>query len=324
LATTQGQHGGHAGGHVPLFTNGRGFDLHGQPLENSLENSLEKTPPREDSNKEKVFARGLSSEVTSDPAVPGVSKGPTRPGLPRLLRGDALRRLDAELAMVVVAVDRPLAEGERIESVLPGQRREVWVERADDDSFDYHCDCDLLRRSLTEVYISRVTGVKRTCTRQEYVQWTLRRAAKARLIKLPRSPLPPPVAGVLPAPVEMVYRGLCLHLQVRQLTELRNESTFTFSVPFAADWCGVSSDQAKQAIARLRKDGVLVVVDRLSVGGGGRANRYRLGGPSDPPGAARAHHRHRLRGPRYDLERACDRDRRSALGCAFARSTRWP
>jgi hypothetical protein len=70
--------------------------------------------------------------------------------------------------MVAVAVGREVQEGEVVPCVVPGHAGRAWIVRRQDGRFVHICDCDRIERSLTEVYIARVTGVRGQRTTQEF------------------------------------------------------------------------------------------------------------------------------------------------------------
>jgi hypothetical protein len=174
--------------------------------------------------------------------------------LPAELTGEQLRTLDCDPRMVGVAFDRDVREGEVFPCVMPGHAGGGVLARKQDGRHVYRCDCDSIERSLTEVYMARVTGVRRKRGLAEFLLWRIRHAAKAGIISLPRQELPACPRGADDATVA-VYRGIGLFLRARQLTEQRGEETFTFTAGFTSEWCRVTPEEAKQRAPRARQGG---------------------------------------------------------------------
>jgi hypothetical protein len=123
----------------------------------------------------------------------------------------------------------------------------------------YVCNCvDAddrdFERTLTEVYVTRLTSIPRERSRSEYVRWKVRMAIEAGAVDAPPVDLPPltnPTRTTL-----AVYKGLRLLVQARLLTDPPGEP-FTFARRFAAEWCGVSLDGARAGTEAMRAAGIL-------------------------------------------------------------------
>ena len=170
---------------------------------------------------------------------------------------------DRDPRMVNVALgfplERELVEGECVRCVVPEHRGEGSVVRRGDGPFVYRCTCDKIPRSLPEVYIGRVTGVRRRHSMQDFILWHIRQAAMGKLIALPPV-LMPPLPERCSEVVRSCYGGLKVMLRCRQLTALRDEGDFAFSRRSAAEWSGLSSiNLGKDAIEGLIRLGILVV-----------------------------------------------------------------
>jgi hypothetical protein len=109
--------------------------------------------------------------------------------------------------------------------------------------------------------------------------WRLQHAAKAGLVTLPAQVMRRCPRGVDENTVT-VYNGVGLFLRVRQLTEQRGEPTFVFTARFAGEWCAVTPERAKDALAALVRAEVLIREQERVPVAGGRAWAYRLGEPS--------------------------------------------
>ena len=196
-------------------------------------------------------------------------------------RAAFLRRLDFLPEVVESAVGHPVGESafdcilHRAGGAAIGQARVELRERG----VVYVCDCvddddREFERSLTEVYVTRLTGLPRKRSPSEYVRWKVRLAIEAGALQPPPVYLPP-----LPNPIRTtlkVYEGLRLFVQVRQLTDPQGEP-FTFARRFVVEWCGVLPDGAKAGIEVMRAAGILEKVGEVLCPNGHLAWAYVLG-----------------------------------------------
>jgi hypothetical protein len=193
------------------------------------------------------------------------------------LGGEHLKSLDRNPRMVEVALGRAVVIGELIPCVLPDHHDEADVFLRGDGRFGYRCRCDSFERNLTEVYVGRVTGDGRHRSSQEFILWRLRHAIKAEIVPKPPPVRVPQLCGTAARAAFSCHSGLVLFLRIRQLTAQCNEPEFAFARRFAADWCGIKSNQAKDGIEGLIRAGVLVMTGKIRTHGNRETNMYRLG-----------------------------------------------
>ena len=117
--------------------------------------------------------------------------------------------------------------------------------------------------SLAEVRASRAYGVVRRLRAPEASRWYLRLFWEAGHLEPVDVEMPWFPDGVPPA-VRIVAEGFRLLLGLRWLRGFGEPTVFTRK--FAAAWCEVSEQQARDAIAQLRQFGVIQIVGTTRVG----------------------------------------------------------
>lgn len=186
-----------------------------------------------------------------------------------------LRSLDQRADVIAFACsheDAPTGEG--FPCLLPGHAKDGTARvEIRPTRVVYVCDCDNIERSLTEVYVTRLTGIPRKRTKREYVLWKVRLAVEAGALIPPRVTLPPLPANATEY-AHAVYSGLRLFVTVRALTD--PGEPFTFTRRFAAEWCGLNYEQANAGTKSLIRAGVLVNVGTVP-SGKHHANLYTVG-----------------------------------------------
>jgi hypothetical protein len=144
----------------------------------------------------------------------------------------------------------------------------------------YVCEFDTIERSPTDVYMTRTIGVPGRREKPTYVRWKFRLAIKVGAIRAPEVELP-----LLPNPTPYataVYEGLREFVTVRRVTDTI-DTAFPFTRRFAADWCGLTKEQANAGIRSVMRAGILVKVGTTPVGGH-QANLYVIGTGSPDDG----------------------------------------
>lgn len=196
--------------------------------------------------------------------------------------GDQLATIDTAVAaaLPVLGINAPL--GSSFRCVIPGhadrrpsaslfrQRDGVWRYR------DWHGEVHEWW-TLAEVRHAQVSGQLTRLDPPTLARWYRRLFAEAGVVDLAPVELPPLPPGT-PAYVEQVRRGYQLLAAVRDGQGATEPMPFTRR--FAASWCGVTEHEAREAIAELRRLGIIEKVGEHPAGAR-RMNLYRPGpGPN--------------------------------------------
>jgi len=180
------------------------------------------------------------------------------------------------------ALDVVAPLGETFPCVLPGHddTGRIHPTKAPGRPWRYRCEGAAL--GLAEVRAATAYGrVRGGISGIEVALWRARLDKEAGLLE------PRPVLIALPPTVldatRKVALGLQLYLGLRDPAKLGGERSFTWARPFVMAWCGVSDQQAREAVWQLRCHGVLepgvdlTADEKRNLAKAGRAILYRAG-----------------------------------------------
>jgi len=171
-------------------------------------------------------------------------------------------------ALPVLGINAPL--GKTFRCVLPGHsdnRPSASLCKDRDGIYryrDWHRQGPFEWLTLAELRAAQISGQVARLKPPVAARWYDRLFAEAGLIQLPSIAVPPFQKRVAKS-AEKVREGFELLLRIRERHEPGEPIPFTRS--FATCWCGVSEDQARDAIMLMRTQGVIIRVGEHRIGG---------------------------------------------------------